>query len=71
MKLADSLPTYFHLPGQDDPHLHDFEGALPLPIGTKVKWSDGREFKVADCWLSFSHHDAEQDDGIHLYLEPL
>lgn len=68
-RLLD-LPTYFHLPDETEARQFD-EGVLALPVGTKVDWGDGRHFRVVEAWWSFSHHDPERDDGMHLYLKEI
>jgi hypothetical protein len=66
MSRLEDVPTYIHLP--DEERTLDFEGVLPLPVGTFVAWNDGRVFRVSELWYSFDHH-GPWDDGCHIVLE--
>lgn len=65
----NKMRTFLHVPGNPEPH--DFENVLPLAVGSHVNWGDGRHYLVTRVVLSFSHHDPVEDEGYHIYLEPV
>ena len=62
------MPTFIHVP---DDAAREFDGVLLLPVGARVTWGDGRRFRVAEVALSFGHDDPQEDEGYHVYLEPV
>jgi hypothetical protein len=64
--MAASLPTYFHVGGEQVLKVEGHQ--VPLVQGQGVLISDDIRFRVVDVWFSFAGR-GRFDNGLHVFLE--